>query len=193
MMTEISCREAKNIPAEGGCKVLGFAGWSGSGKTTMIEKLIPLLRHKGFSIAVIKHDVHGLKSRNQDGGYDIPGTDSWRFQNAGADAVILCGPEGPGLEEAVERTVPELRAKSQAKPRLILVEGFKNAAIPQIGISRKANGKGFTALPDRFIAIVTDDLPEETCTCPVFGLEEQEKLADYIAAWTVSAETFISI
>ena len=191
-----ACEENKYILRVNDCPVLGFAGWSGSGKTTLIEKLIPLLKQKGFGIAVIKHDVHGLKKRNpvgEDGGYDIPGTDSWRFRNAGADAVILCGPEGPDLKEALEKAAREetpagMARGLQTKPRLILVEGFKNAAIWQIGISRKENGKGLTSSHERFIAIVTDDPPAAVCTCPVFGFEEQEKLADYIAAWAVSAE-----
>ncbi len=185
--------------------VLGFAGWSGSGKTTLIERLLPALKERGLLTAVIKHDVHGLKrnSGNADGGsavpddsadnlgktpetdiqtdlaHDVPGTDSWRFWKAGADAVILCGPGGPDLQEAVQRADRALMEKASelqkdegssgetvppagqcCRPGIILAEGFKYAAIPRIGIYREASGKGFTEDISVFEAIVTDGMPD---------------------------------
>ncbi len=147
--------------------VLGLAGWSGSGKTTLLEKLIPALKARGVRCAVIKHDVHGLSESDE-------GKDSRRFLEAGAAACILCGPEpgaSPGsLEEALALV---------ENVELCLVEGFKNADIPQIGISRKANGKGFTAPRERFRALVTDELDGDGQQ-PCFALEDIRGITDFI-------------
>lgn len=146
--------------------VLGLAGWSGSGKTTLLEKVIPCLRQKGIRTAVIKHDVHGLSECEE-------GKDSWRFKQAGAMQCVLCGPggQGPGtLSEALS---------AATDVDLILVEGFKNADIPQIGIARAANQKGFTAPVSRFLALVTDELPEEQ-EVPCFGMNDIEGIVEFI-------------
>ena len=217
--------------------VIGIAGWSGSGKTTLLENLIPALREavaesgkKDFHIAVIKHDAHGivLKSvEDPDNGtdtsmyLDTEGKDSWKFRKAGADRVILCGPEdiymsadGVSSEEprkALQKGTSDVFGQTFIMKRipvssnagtemldaamqlagncdLILVEGFKNGSLPQIGIARKENGKGLTAEPDRFLAVVTDDPDvEEKCRgtefqsgIPVFGLEQYRKLAGFL-------------
>ncbi len=162
--------------------VIAFAGWSGSGKTTLIERLIPALIQKGrerhgrpLRVAVIKHAGHRANIvRNEDGEWtDAEGTDTWRFRKAGADPVIFCGPEDPDLQTALKL------AENGGMPDLLLVEGFKGAGLPQSGICRKANGKGWTADPESFLAIVTD-LPEETQAVPRFGPDEIDKIADFI-------------
>ena len=76
-----------------GIPVLCFAGWSGSGKTTLIENLLPKLKARGLRVAVVKRDVHGI-------GPETEGKESARVRAAGADQVVLAGPEnGLGLEE----------------------------------------------------------------------------------------------
>ena len=92
-----------------GIPVLCFAGWSGSGKTTLIENLLPRLKARGLWVAVVKHDVHGI-------GPEVEGKDSARFRAAGADQVILAGPENAlGPEDCLGRI---------SGADLILVEGF---------------------------------------------------------------------
>ena len=145
--------------------IIGFAGWSGSGKTTFIEKLIPELNNRGISCAVIKHDVHGLSK-------DDFGKDSRRFLDAGAMHCILIGPD-EGYDEALEDAVNSIK-----DVRLIIVEGFKNSNITQIGVCRAANGKGFTAPLSRFIALVTD-VPVETDK-PCFSYDSIKEFADFI-------------
>lgn len=143
-------------------KIIGISGWSGAGKTTLIERLIPVLLKKGIRTAVIKHDVHGIDE-------DDRGKDSARFREAGAAKCVLCGPEGPSLEEAIG-TIENVD--------LVLVEGFKNADIPQIGVARKATGKGFAAPLNRYMAVVTDLDVEEPVT--KFEIDNIEVIADYI-------------
>ena len=162
--------------------VIGFAGWSGSGKTTLIERLIPELISGGsaaagrpYHIAVIKHDVHGAKKlRHEDGtAEDAPGTDTWRFRKAGADSVVLCGPDGPDLEEALKRIYA-------SAPDLILVEGFKSAKLPRIGVCRGANEKGLPAPPETYIAVVADTYINGAKQVPVFGFTDIAKLSRFI-------------
>ena len=146
--------------------VVGFSGWSGSGKTTLIEKLIPSLQGKGLRVAVVKHDVHGISAEET-------GKDSFRFRQAGAEVCVLCGPDGPSLPVAIESITRTNSAD------LILVEGFKSAPIPHIGLARIANNKGFSAPFDQFHAIVTDHIIAE-CPVPVFGMNDIESITSYI-------------
>ncbi len=134
--------------------ILGFSGWSSSGKTTLIEKLIPILWEKGIRSAVIKHDVHGISE-------DETGKDSFRFIQAGAAACILCGPGGPSLSEAIETVT------NSKKADLILVEGFKSAPIPHIGLALTVNGKELPEPADRYLAVITD-LPPSNCPVPCY-------------------------
>ena len=147
-----------------GVPVLCFAGWSGSGKTTLIENLLPRLRARGLRVAVIKHDVHGL-------GPERPGKDSARFRRAGAVQVVL---SGPGRETGLKDCLQQVKGAD-----LILVEGFKRCAYSQIGVSRAASGKGFTAPLGRYAAIVTDE-PGVKAAVPIFGLSQYEEITEFM-------------
>jgi len=118
-----------------GTPVLAVCGWKNSGKTTLIESLLPELIGHGLVVAVIKHDAHGIE-------VDRPGKDSDRFFRAGADVVL----QGPG-EEMIRRRVEttgaqnvggESRRLKNALSRLandadlVLVEGHKNTPLPKI-------------------------------------------------------------
>ncbi len=118
-------------------KVFGIAGYSGSGKTTLMERLIPRFTASGIVVSVIKHAHHGFD-------IDRPGKDSWRHREAGASEVMLTGgsrwallhenhgaPE-PSLDEYLSRFSP---------CDLVLVEGFKQEAVPKLEVYRPAHGK----------------------------------------------------
>ncbi len=151
--------------------VIGFAGYSGSGKTTLLEKLIPLLLEQGVRTAVIKHDAHGLTFGDE-------GKDSRRFYNAGADVSLVTGPAQTAVfyhrPLSLEEAVSGIRDVD-----LILIEGYKHCIYPQIGISRRANGKGFTAEPGHFLALVTDEPPVNP-PVPVFGPDAVDELAAFL-------------
>ena len=157
--------------------VLGFAAFSGTGKTTLIEKIIPKLKEAGLRLAVIKHDAHGLK-------FDKEGKDSWRFSNAGADCSIVNGPEQSAifisrplsLEEAIGMITDV---------DLILIEGYKTGAFDKIGISRVETGKGFPDEPQNFQALVTDDAEyleqaKGDVLPPVFALDDVDGITNWI-------------
>ena len=208
-MKNVSDIIPENVPA------IAFAGWSGSGKTTLLEKLIPALKEAArnagrgeLRIGAIKHDAHGICLTPDSGFYkDTEGKDSMRFREAGADRVVLCGPEGIFVSCAedmtqmrkvtaarevqqketdlqADRSLPATQSFLQDMD-LILVEGFKNSSLPQIGIARKENGKGLTAEPERFLAIVTNDPAvvqnlHQKKNPPVFGLNQTQELAGFL-------------
>ena len=150
--------------------VIGFSGFSGSGKTTVMEKVIRVLSERGIRVGVVKHDRHRFE-------IDHPGKDSFRHAAAGAEAVVITSPEKTALVCRQGNDLEDcLRLLGDVD--VILVEGFKHAEIPRIGVNRKATGKGFTESPGRFIAVVTDE--DIRIPVPRFSPEDAEDLADFI-------------
>ena len=162
-----------------GIPVIAFAAYSGTGKTTLIEKLIIALKEKGLRLAVIKHDGHKFE-------IDHEGKDSWRFAQAGADITMISSAEKTAYVEQGNLSLEQLLGMVHDVD-LILVEGYKNKDLPQIGIARKETGKGFTAEPEHFIALVTD--MEIETDVPCFGLENIADIADFILERTTMKNT----
>ena len=153
--------------------VLGFSAYSGSGKTTLIEKLIPTLKQQGLRIAVIKHDGHSFE-------IDREGKDSRRFTRAGAAISAIVSSEKTAVIASKELALDDLLPKIRDVD-LLLIEGYKQAAIPQIGIARKENGKGFPKDPSQYLAVVTDlELPAKV---PCFGFEDIPQITSFIMEW----------
>lgn len=155
--------------------IVSIVGRSNSGKTTLLEKLIPELTRRGWRVGTIKHHFHGPVE------VDVPGKDSWRHKRAGARVVALSAPETLFV---VRDTAGELPLERIAHPALfevdlILTEGFKSGAAPKIEVSRAVQGTPLLCGPeDRLAAVVSDrDLP---LAVPRFGLEEVGPLADFI-------------
>ena len=159
-------KETKKIP------ILGFSGYSNSGKTTLIEKLIVVLKQSGLRIAVIKHHGHDEFE------IDKEGKDSWKFTQAGADVSIIASPKKTAYVEQRPLEFQQLVSMVQDVD-LILVEGFKRETIPQIGVCREITGNDFPTDISRYIAVVTDkkDMLE---TVPKFNFEEIELLSGFI-------------
>ena len=118
-------------------RIIGFAGWSGAGKTTLIVKLIPELNRRGLSVSTVKHAHHNFD-------LDQPGKDSYEHRAAGAEEVLVASANRVALMRelrgAPEPSLAELLRL--LKPvDLVLVEGFKRDPYPKIEIFRAANGK----------------------------------------------------
>ena len=112
-------------------KVLAVAGAHNSGKTTLIEKLLPQLQSRGLKVAVIKHDGHDFEP-------DVFGTDSYRLRKAGAEAVAVFSSKRYMLYEPIPLTEQELIPILHSKGcNLILLEGFKSSSWPKIEVLRK--------------------------------------------------------
>lgn len=167
---------AEQLPA------IGVVAPSGSGKTTLLRKLVPLLRQRGLRIGYLKHAHHGFA-------LDRPGKDSYEVAAAGARQVMLVsGEHWALLSRANERAedhpagLDALRARFDADSLdLLLIEGFRAAAVPKIEVFRAATGKTPLYPDDNgIVAVVSDDpLPVEPHP-PLLPLSELEALADFI-------------
>ena len=153
--------------------VITFAAYSGTGKTTYLEKLLPCLRAAGVRAAVIKHDGHDFQM-------DTPGTDTFRLAEAGADPVAIVSNRRFALLERRSPPVEEI-VRQITGVDLILTEGFKHGPYAKIALYRAASGQPLAIPTEACLAIVTDTPVE--AACPVFSLEEPEALAVWLVGW----------
>ena len=152
--------------------IIGFAAYSGIGKTTLITSILRQLKSEGFRVCVIKHDAHQFE-------IDYKGKDSWRFAQAGADMTILSSPSKTAVIEQRERSFSQLVSMVHDVD-LIIVEGYKQENIPRIGICRKATEKGLPHPAANYIALVTDDDSIRYSGLPVFSLEDIPGITEFI-------------
>ena len=155
--------------------IVSFVGHSGSGKTTIVEKVIARLAQDGLKIAIIKHDAHGFEM-------DRPGKDSWRHKQAGAVATAVSNPSGIGIVmDADHDHLPGELAPLFSFADLILTEGFKRGPHPKIEVYRP-DATGDTApvcLEDpELIAIVADCAL--SVDVPVFGTRDIAAVAAFL-------------
>jgi len=161
-------------------KVVGFAGYSGAGKTTLVERLIPALKHLGQRVSVVKHAHHNFD-------IDHPGKDTFRHREAGAFEVVVASGRRLALMREFEREAPQnvhrLIAELYDGVDWVLVEGFKDSDLLKIEVWRPAEGKPARYPDDDFIvAIATDspdDLPQATLR-PVFDLNDPVAVATWL-------------
>jgi molybdopterin-guanine dinucleotide biosynthesis protein B len=161
--------------------VLGFAAYSGTGKTTLLVKLLPLLKDRGLRIGMVKHAHHEFD-------VDKPGKDSYELRKAGADRVLVASSRRWAL--VVEREQEESPRLEDLVARidgngldLILVEGFKREALPKIELYRPSLGYPLMYPQDASIVAVASDHPlGEPITLPLLDLNEPQSIADFIVA-----------
>lgn len=129
--------------------VVSFVGYSSSGKTSLIEKVVPKLKKHGLKVAVIKHAAHGFD-------VDKPGKDSWRFGEAGSDIVVLTAPGQVMISEKTPGQ-PDLEAiinSVRGKVNLVLVEGYKSAKLPKVEVRSSIDSPGLPCSEEDLIAII---------------------------------------
>jgi len=158
-------------------RVFGFAGWSGSGKTTLVEALIPRLVARGLRVSLVKHAHHDFD-------VDQPGKDSYRHRMAGGTEVLVTSSRRYALIGEL-RGAPELtldQAIARLSPcDLVLVEGFKRAAIPKLEVWREALGKPRLAPGDPHIVAVASDMRAGMAGgLPVFDLHDTDAIATFV-------------
>ncbi|MGR9051407.1 MAG: molybdopterin-guanine dinucleotide biosynthesis protein B [Gammaproteobacteria bacterium] len=149
-MTNLMC-QTSTIP------ILGFAAFSGTGKTTLLIRLVPLLKHHGLKIGIIKHSHHDFD-------IDKPGKDSYRLREAGATTVLLASPHRRAIISEFEfqrepRLFEQIDAIAHTKPDLVLVEGFKSEAFPKIELYRQELNRPLLYPDDKDIIAVASDRP----------------------------------
>ena len=152
--------------------VIGFAGFSGAGKTTLIEQLIEELHDAhGLRVGVVKHDGHEFD-------IDHKGKDSARFSAAGADVTVITSDTKTAIIEQRRLSLEAVLLRI-TDVDLVLVEGYKHdPTMPQIGISRSENGKGFPSHLSRYVAVVTDE--DIDAPIPRFDFDEIDLIAEFI-------------
>jgi molybdopterin-guanine dinucleotide biosynthesis protein MobB len=162
------------------CPVLGFAAWSGTGKTTLLVQLLPRLRARGLRIGMLKHAHHSFE-------VDQPGKDSYELRKAGASPMLVVSSRRwalmADLDEEREPVLQEMLERlDQSRLDVILVEGFKHEAFPKIELHRAAVGKPLLFPDDRNVVAVATDAPLPRPTdLPVLDLNDVEAIADFVA------------
>ena len=165
-------------------KVFGIAGYSGSGKTTLLEKLLPRLLALGLRVSVIKHTHHAFD-------IDQPGKDSYRHRAAGASEVLIASGTRwvlmNELRDAPEPTLEEYLAHFSPCD-LVLLEGFKQEAIPKLEVYRPANGTPPLWPDNPHVVAVACDFSDHDATAlfpvdfslPVFDLNDADAIVCFI-------------
>lgn len=166
--------------------VLGIvARRSNSGKTTLIEKLIPVLRAMDIRVSVIKHIHHKFD-------LDTPGKDSYRFREAGANQVMVASDRRWALleENPVQQETPDIQRLIQQMDlscvELLLVEGMKELMIPKLEVSLTGESADLLCWDDPgIIGLVSgrDDIELPGLPVPRFEINDVQAIAGFIHAW----------
>jgi molybdopterin-guanine dinucleotide biosynthesis protein MobB len=163
--------------------VIGITGWSGSGKTSLVIRLIPELKTRGFRVATVKHAHHAFD-------IDTPGKDSYEHRAAGAAEVVVSSAQRwaimhenrddgePTLEELLTRISPA---------DIVLVEGFKNDAHAKIEVHRPSTGAELICPGNESVIAVASDERLTNLSLPVLDLNDTVAIADFIAERCVPA------
>jgi len=157
-------------------RVIGLAGWSGAGKTTLVVRLVPELVRRGLTVSTMKHAHHGFD-------VDQPGKDSHRHREAGATEVLV-GSERRWALMHENRGAPEPSAaelmRHMTPVDLLIVEGFKREGHDKIEIHRRETGKPLLYPDDPHIVAVLSDEPLPDCALPVISIDDIGAVADFI-------------
>lgn len=154
--------------------VISIVGRSKTGKTTFIEKLIPVLMSKGIRVATIKHHPHDFD-------IDIPGKDTYRHKKAGAKTVILSSPGKIAMVKDTERdlSIQEILTSYVDDVDILITEGYKKEDMPKIEVFQKKEGLKPVCDNDRNLLAIITDTPFNSHV-PVFLRDDIERAAGFI-------------
>jgi len=159
--------------------IIGFAARSGTGKTTLLKQIIPMLDAHGVQVAMIKHAHHSFE-------IDQPGKDSYELRKAGAGQMLVASDRRWALvtehKEPSEPRLADLLARiDHTMADLVLVEGFKAEALPKIELHRRALGRPLFAGDDPHVVAIATDTPEDVgAALPVLPLNEPDAVANFV-------------
>ena len=168
--------------------ILGFAAWSGTGKTTLLRRLLPILAGRGIRVGMIKHAHHDFD-------VDTPGKDSYELRKAGAAQMLISSRRRWALmvERPVDREPPldeVLLELDQELLDLILVEGFKHERFPKIELHRPSFRRPLLyPSDDTIVAIATDAPLDDPVSLPTLDLNSPEEIGSYVIETMVSDAT----
>ena len=155
--------------------IVAIVGKSGSGETTLVEKLVAHLSQQGIKVGTIKHSCHPHPM-------DMPGKDSWRHKKAGARKTVFAGPSSLQLVMDVDRQAEPLDIVSSfmADMELVIVEGFKHARVDKIEILRSGITETPTLSPEDGLIAIATDLKLEAQKVPVLNLNSAEEITTFL-------------
>jgi molybdopterin-guanine dinucleotide biosynthesis protein MobB len=159
--------------------VVSIVAKSGTGKTTLLEKLITEMKQRGYRVGVIKHDAHSFD-------IDHEGKDSWRLTHAGADTTLITSPEKLCMvkqyQKEQEPTLTETVARYCSDVDIVLTEGFKKSSMPKIEVHRRERSDKLLCHADEhdpMLIAVASDSPLEL-DVPVYDINDAQGLCDLI-------------
>ena len=161
--------------------VLAIAAWSGTGKTSLLKKLIPALYARGIRTGVIKHTHHNMD-------IDKPGKDSYELRHAGAAQTMVASTQRWALmTETPEKDTLDLNylvsRMDHSALDLVLVEGFKHESVAKILLFRQGTGHGVDELTlDQDVIAVASDVSLKI-QMPVLNLNDTDEIVDFIEEW----------
>ncbi|TOM49385.1 bifunctional molybdopterin-guanine dinucleotide biosynthesis protein MobB/molybdopterin molybdotransferase MoeA [Vibrio parahaemolyticus] len=168
-----------NIP------ILGFAAYSGTGKTTLLEALLPKLTEAGLRIGMLKHAHHNFD-------VDKPGKDSYRLRKAGASQMLIASrnrfalmTETPEAEAEFEYLLTRF---DEDKIDVVLVEGCKNIAFPKIELHREEVGKPWLYPHDENIIAIASDSAELDSELPQMNINDLDAIAQFVLQYVQDAK-----
>jgi molybdopterin-guanine dinucleotide biosynthesis protein B/molybdopterin-guanine dinucleotide biosynthesis protein len=155
---------------------VSFVAKSGTGKTTVLEQLIPELVRRGLVIGVLKHHAHATP-------FDVPGKDTYRLAQAGARVVVGAGKSQVAVfrQEDGAAHLEAIIARDLAGMDLVLIEGFRRGTYPKIEVHRKARSPDLLCDASELLALVTDE--RLNVDVPQFSLEDAPGLAAFLCDW----------
>jgi molybdopterin-guanine dinucleotide biosynthesis protein B len=153
-------------------QMISIVGRSQSGKTTLIEKLIPVLKRRGYRVGTIKHSHHIFD-------FDKTGKDSWRHKDAGAETVIVASPGKIAMVKNDYRGSLDDLKNFFDDLDLVITEGYKKENKPKIEVVRSARHADALLKADKHLVAVVSDVALKL-EVPIFGLEDIDRLADFI-------------
>jgi molybdopterin-guanine dinucleotide biosynthesis protein B len=169
-------------------RLIGLAGWSGAGKTTLMTRLIPEMTRRGIGVSTLKHAHHAFD-------VDRPGKDSYEHRSAGARQVLVASANRWALMTEL-RGAPEPQLGDllrQLDPvDLIVVEGFKRDAHPKIEVHRAENAKPWLHPDDPYIAAIASDIAPPATGLPRAHLDDIGAIADLVLAKATPLEEFLA-
>ncbi|MBL3523713.1 molybdopterin-guanine dinucleotide biosynthesis protein MobB [Serratia plymuthica] len=163
--------------------LLGIAAYSGTGKTTLLKQLIPLLRQREIRVGLIKHTHHDMD-------VDTPGKDSYELRKAGADQTLVASDRRWALMTETPEQLPldlhYLASRfDRDKVDVILVEGFKHEPVSKIILYREDIGRPLEDMLDKFVIAVASDRP--VTGVKSLDINQPEAIAEFIVEWLKGA------
>lgn len=161
-------------------KVIGVVGWSGSGKTSLVIELLPILRAMGLKVSTMKHAHHRFD-------VDTAGKDSFRHREAGASEVlVVTSSRWVLMHESREEPEPSIEAliERMTPVDLLLIEGFKTHSHPKLEVHRESEGKPLLCRDDSEIVAVATDRALPGLKIPQLDLNDPQSIAEFILSQT---------